>query len=308
MLPRVAKVLPSIALASCAHHPGFIAGDDEALIAAFERAGAGARRARWDDQPIDWASFDAVLIRTTWDYHERLDEFLAWCARVETMTTLLNPLDLIRRNARKTYLRDFEGAGVPIVPTRLIDRHHEHPESTLLEALDESVSSACVIKPIVGAAAMGLLEVRHSNLEESLAHVRVWLDHSPLLVQPLLESIRTSGETSLVMIESEFSHAVRKVPKPGDIRVQIELGGAYSIVEPSRAQLDVAHLAMKAQGQGALYARVDLVDLAPNQPVVMELELIEPELFFAFVEGSGDRMVRATLDRLARARVPQPLE
>jgi len=257
--------------------------------------GHEARLVRWDD--ADWGAFDCVLLRTTWDYMERLEEFFTWCRRVDASTTLLNPIDVVETNLRKTYLRELERAGVPIVPTRWI----EPGVTDIRRALEQAVGEwgRIVIKPHVGAGASGLLRATRESLNEAVAHVAVLLGAGPVVVQPFLDSIMTTGETSVVVIGGEVSHAVRKTPKEGEIRVQIEFGGSYTPVRPTGAQTGVALSAMRAQGEGCLYGRVDLVEPEPADVRVIELELVEPELFFPFVEGSAQGYCDALLARLS---------
>lgn len=293
----------TIALATCAHHPGFVANDDAPVQAAFARRGIDAPLLRWDDPDIDWSSFDAVVIRTTWDYTERPREFLAWCDRVGERVRLINPPDLVRWNLDKVYLRDLEHAGLPIVPTRWLEPTGER---SLDAALAATGWGEIICKPSVGAGASGLLRVKvgepHAD-ERARAHCDALLAQGPVLVQPWLPSILGRGETSVVIFEGEVSHAVRKTPAPGDFRVQIEFGGRYEVVEPTPEQRRVALGAWEAgcaRGE-ALYARVDLVEPEPEAPAIIELEMVEPELFFPMVDRAADRFADAIGARLARS-------
>ncbi|MFG0325927.1 MAG: RimK family alpha-L-glutamate ligase [Phycisphaerales bacterium JB037] len=298
----------SIALATCAHHPGFVANDDAPVQAAFERRDIAAPLLRWDDPDIDWSSFDAVIIRTTWDYTERPREFLAWCDRVGERVRLINPPDLVRWNLDKIYLRDLERAGLPIVPTRWLEPAGERSLDAALAATDWR---EIICKPSVGAGASGLLRARYDkpHAEEAdrvRTHCDALLARGPVLVQPWLPSILDRGETSVVIFEGEVSHAVRKTPAPGDFRVQIEFGGRYEVVEPTHEQRRVALGAWdagRARGE-ALYARVDLVEPAPDAPAIIELEMVEPELFFPMVDHAADRFTDAVLARLERQAHP----
>lgn len=292
-----------IALATCAHHPGFIANDDAPLIEALAGRGCDAPQARWDDEDIDWAAFDGVVLRTTWDYMERLGEFLAWCSRVERVSRLLNPLAVVEANIRKTYLRDLERAGVAVVPTLWL---HDGEAAALAGMIEEAGWGAgdVVLKPCVGAGASGMLRAPGSDTDRLAAHAKGELRHGPVLVQEWLGSIMDRGELSVVVIDGEVSHAVRKVPQGGEeFRVQIEFGGAYTPEEPGAPEREVALAAIEHaarahhDGESLLYGRVDLVEV-DGRPAVIELELIEPELFFPIVPGAADRFADALLQRL----------
>ena len=294
---------PSIALATCEEHPGFVAGDDAPLVQAFKSAGCRCRLVRWDAPDTDWSSFDAVVIRSTWDYQERLDDYLRWAALVDETTRLLNPLGVVRANIRKTYLLDLRDRGVPTVPTAWLVEG-----GSLAEALEGTGWEDAIIKPAIGAGASGLIRFgagRADEISRVQAHADRCMEQNlgPMLIQPWLPSIVDTGETSVVVIDGEVSHAVRKVPADDDFRVQIEFGGRYTVVEPSKRQAEVALDACAAAESlhgPLLYARVDLVEPEPGDPALIELELIEPELFFPIVPDAAGRFAGATLRALRK--------
>lgn len=289
---------PRICLATCEHHPGFAADDDTPLLKAFKQAGCDAHLLRWDEDH-DWKSFDAVILRTTWDYADRLDEFLAWCERVDSVTRLFNPLETIKANIRKTYLRELEVAGVPVVPTIWMDTGARR--SIVRQQLSASGWESLIVKPSVGAGASGLLKLDDGDVMSALAHADTLLPLGPVMFQPMLESIRTRGELSVVLIDGVYSHAVRKIPSDDEIRVQIEFGGRYTPEDAGDTEREIAHSATawaSAAGEPPLYARIDLVTLDDGTPAVIEAELVEPELFFPNVPDAAPRFVSATLRRL----------
>jgi len=288
-----------IALATCAHHPGFCAGDDAPLLDAFAALGADAALLRWDDPDIDWSSFDAVVIRTTWDYAERLDEFLAWVDRVDSVTRILNPPSVVRANLDKLYLRELEKADVPIVPTQWLAPSDAGGVEAMLR---DAGWSELVIKPTVGAGASGLGRFTADRFDDAVDHATDLLRRGSAMAQPWLDSITTRGEVSVVLLNGEISHTVRKVPKAGDFRVQIEFGGVYTLVEPSERE---AEIALRAHGLIAgdeaplLYARADIVEPSPGERALIEFEAVEPELFFPMAQQSAQRFAALSLERLA---------
>ncbi len=283
-----------VALATCAHHPGFCAGDDEALTEQLEPLGIHAEAARWDNADVDWGAFDAALIRTTWDYTARLDEFLAWMRRVEEVTPVFNPSAVAEANLNKVYLKRL---GDTAVPTLWCE-----DAAGISVALDEAARRGwdpLVIKPAVGAGAEDLLIAPIGKREKLMAHIEGIQRRCAAMVQPLIEGVRERGELSVVLIDGEATHAVRKTPTGGDYRVQIEFGGAYTLEEPSSAALEAVHAASALWDDAPLYARIDLVEPEAGVFRIIEVELVEPELFFPWAEHAGARLGEALKRRLA---------
>ena len=276
--------MPAVGLATCSWLPD-LHPDDRSLAAALEDGGVAAVPAVWTDPDVDWAAFDVVVVRTTWDYFDRRDEFVAWAERVERIVPLWNPAGTIRWNSEKSYLRDLAARGVPVVPTAWVD------SGPLAGVLDEHGWDDAVVKPVVGVGSRGLLRVAPGEGED---HLEQLLRAGPALVQPFLPAI-ADGELSVVCVNGEPSHAVRKRPKRGDIRSQPEYGATAEPVEigPEAAAAVAAVLA--AVEHPALYARVDLLEGEDGELLLMELEAVEPRLFLEDVPGAGERIAAAIL-------------
>jgi glutathione synthase/RimK-type ligase-like ATP-grasp enzyme len=288
-------VTTRIALATCDRHPGFVANDDGALADALAPLGIDAELAIWNDPGVEWAAFDACLVRTTWDYMDRLDEFLAWMQRMEATLPIFNSLSVARKNLDKAYLKRVEAAGAPIVPTLWTPRGET---LELRGALDERGWEDLVIKPTVGAGASGLLRAHRDDLDVITNHLAALHRASDAFIQPFLPGVVERGELSIVFIEGEITHAVRKRAAEGDFRVQIEFGGRYEVEAPAPEAVRVAEAAMTPWTPTPLYARVDLVEPAPGRYQVIEVELVEPELFFPWVPEAGRRLGEALMRRL----------
>ena len=237
----------------------------------------------------DWASADLVVIRTPWDYTPRRQEFLSWAQEVESATALANPVHVLRWNTHKGYLAELAAAGVPVVPTRLVEAGSAVPDWL------GSVGDEVVVKPAVSVGAIGAMraEARDPVLVD---HLGSMLRTDDMLVQPFLGSVTDRGETSLLFCDDALSHAVRKVPAAGDYRVHEQYGGVNTVVEPDRAELDVARAALAQCPGPRLYARVDLVQ-GEDGPVVMEVELTEPSLYLVEVPAAADTYAEAILRR-----------
>lgn len=264
------------------------------LVDALAALGQPADVVAWD-APDDWSRRPLVVLRTPWDYVEHLDAFLAWATGVDQQTTLLNPLRVVRWNSHKRYLLDLQRHGVAVVPTTLVQASwRETGLGALLPA------GELVVKPAVGSGARGALRGR-SDEGRVLLHIQDMLRTGDALVQPFVPDIATAGEVSLVFFDGVFSHAVRKLPASGDYRVQDEHGGRVEPHRPTTAELQLALDALALSPGKPTYARVDLVTWG-DAPAVMELELIEPELFLAHAPSAPSAFARV----LRRALAPSP--
>jgi glutathione synthase/RimK-type ligase-like ATP-grasp enzyme len=251
------------------------------LVAALERLGVGARLLIWDEE-LDWGRFPLVVVRTPWDYFSRLEDFLDWAERVGATTSLWNPFEVLRWNHHKAYLLELAEHGVPTLPTTLLRKGAGPAE---IEAA-LAHGGELIVKPAVSVGAIGLARLASSSAG-AVESLQQQSQEGDLLVQPFEPGV-LHGERSLVFLGGAYSHAVRKIPAAGDFRVHEFYGGRVELHTPSDAELAVAALTLRAVGHELAYARVDLVDTVEG-PKVMELELIEPELFFSYVPSAADR-------------------
>jgi glutathione synthase/RimK-type ligase-like ATP-grasp enzyme len=257
--------------------------DETSMVAdALRRRGLDAVIEPWDG-PFDWPSADLVVIRSTWDYVHRLDEFVSWIQLVDAATTLVNPASVVQWNAHKRYLAELADAGVPVVPTTIVERGADAADLASLVADATEV----VVKPAVSASAYGTAR-GHLTDPRLAEHLRSLVASGDVLVQPLVPSVLTHGEMSLIYLGGRFSHAVRKAAKAGDYRVQHEHGGTVHPHSPTPAEIGVAEATLAALPAPCAYARVDVVTGAAG-PLLMEVELIEPQLFLDDGPGSADR-------------------
>jgi len=240
---------------------------------------------------VEWSAFDLCLVRSTWDYHDKHAEFLAWARRVEAASALQNPAELIAWNSDKTYLRELSNRGVPVVPTVWASRD----EGTDLEdVLAREGWDEAVVKPTVDLGARNLQRLRQGEGSRAL---ELALARAEAMIQPFLSSLEQQGELSLVYIDGKFTHAVRKRPAPGDFRVQSIWGGTAEQAEPAEVEVELAERALAALPEPPLYARVDLVE-GPEGPCLIELELIEPNLHLHEHRPAADALAEAALLRV----------
>ncbi|HJV88892.1 MAG TPA: hypothetical protein VJ623_01195 [Holophagaceae bacterium] len=278
------------------------------LLAALRAEGVDAEAVCWDAD-VDWSRYRAAILRSTWDYVPRLPDFLAWCARAAQATRLLNPPEVVRWNTDKHYLLDLHRAGVPVVPTRFVE-----PGELALGALETFLHRGefsvgrpmpfqeFVLKPSIGAGSKDAARYAADDLPHALAHLeRLLAQGRSALLQPYLASVDTRGETAVLAFEGGFSHAIRKGPL---LRRGAGLvAGLFAPEEitpriPTPEEQRVAEAALRAMPFPALlYARIDLIEDEDGRPVVLELELTEPSLFFAQGPGSAERFAKAILRR-----------
>jgi hypothetical protein len=273
------------------------------LVAAFGAQGAQAQVTVWDDPQVDWSGFDVALLRSAWDYTERIGEFLTWVERTAAASRLMNPPEVVRWNCDKHYLRDLERAGIAIVPSEFAEPDQD-AQGLLHAFLARHDAESLVVKPAVGAGSRDARRHARDAHAQILAHMRPLLAaRRSLLLQPYLPSVDRQGETSLVYINGSFSHAFRKGPLlPLGANSTDALFAAEEITArtPGQDELALGAAILAAiPFPNLLYARIDLIRGAHGQPCVLELELTEPSLYFQHGAGSAARLAAATLARLA---------
>ncbi len=260
---------------------------DDRLAADYLRTqGTEVRPVRWDDNEVEWKSFDAIVLRSVWDYHLRLVAFREWLARIDDLgCALSNPSSLVRWNLDKKYLAQLQKQGVPTLPTLFLRKRETTHLSALFERLD---CTELVIKPTVSASAYRLARVSRQDASDDQVRLDEMLKEHDVMAQPFMTELAEHGEWSLVFFNKEFSHAVVKRAGADDFRVQAELGGRTQRREPSSNLLAQANRVLQQVDGRPLYARVDLVEVQGGA-LLMELELVEPELFFASDPESLER-------------------
>lgn len=267
--------------------------DEAPLAEALRARGHQPGVAVWDDPALDWSAFDAALIRSTWDYYRRRDEFVAWAFRAGAATRLFNPPELVRWTTHKFYLRELERGGAPVVPTEFLEAGSGADLAALMSARGwESV----VVKPAVSADSFATLRAGRGDPAEGQAHLDRHLPARDMMVQAYMPAVSEPGERCLVAIDGRLSHAVRKR--------SLFLGGRHAgpeglpvAIADDEAAAARAILAL-VPGGVPLYARIDLVRDPAGRPRLMELELAEPSLFFAEGPGSAARLVEGLERRM----------
>lgn len=267
---------------------------DELLIPYFENKGWSVDTVSWRKNDTDWATYETVIVRSTWDYQNAPDAFVICLRRIQDSGTRLeNPLELMLWNLQKTYLKDLEQRGVAVIPTQWLAAWDEEQVRAQFAHFN---ADNLIIKPLLSANADDTFRLDKLALSTQQADLARLFSHRALMVQPFIDEVVGEGEYSLFYFGGILSHAILKQPAQGDFRVQEEHGGRLSVAKPDADAISAAEAALAAMPDSALYARVDLIRYK-NTWRVMELELIEPSLYFQLDEQSPARFVDAFLRR-----------
>jgi len=286
-----------LALATCDFFESLYPGD-QALARALEERGAHTTPWVWDQPRPD--GIDAVVIRSPWDYHRKASQFRRWLDELEASSTpVINPVPMLRWNLDKKYLFELEARGVAIPKTRWVEAR------TPLEAvMSELAVETCVVKPAVSAGGDDTFIVRAASAAEREPEFSGLLGRGPLLVQEYIPEV-SEGEISLVFFAGEYSHSVLKRAAKGEFRIHVEHGGTVEVAQPTESVIEQARKVVTLAGSTPAYARVDGL-LRADQLLLMELELVEPELFFDARPGSADLFAGVLLAQLADRKVATP--
>ena len=261
---------------------------DQLLIPEFAKYAIVAEAAIWDDHTVNWNNFDYLIFRNTWDYFEKEKTFNNWLDKIEHLgIKTLNPITLIKENKHKFYLKKLEQKGIPVIPTLFIEKTQHFNLASLLPQQWQKA----VIKPAFSAGSyltemFDIKDVASVNQKyKSIA------SEKELLLQEFIPQITSFGETSFIFYNKKFSHCINKKPATGDFRIQSQFGGKYSLVQPHQNVIDQAQQVVNNIGHDALYARVDGI-IINSRLQLMEVECIEPDLYFEYCEGSRENFVK----------------
>ncbi len=251
--------------------------EDNYVKNALEKLELKVERLSWDDENFDWSTTKFILFRTTWDYFDRFEEFSIWLNKVSQVTQLLNSERIIRWNIDKHYLQDLRQKGTHIIPTAFIEKGG----ITSLKILHkENNWDETILKPCISGGARHTYKLNLNNLEEHENIFQKLIKNEAMMLQPFQNSIVEKGEISLMVFNGKFTHAVLKKAKKGDFRVQDDFGGTVHNYSPTSKEILFAEKAVKACIEFPIYARVDITTNNDGQLAIVELELIEPELWF----------------------------
>lgn len=253
---------------------------EDALVQnALTAKGLQVMRTDWANPDFNWSKTRYALFRTVWDYFHRFEEFSLWFEKTATQTQFLNPFELIRWNMDKHYLSDLSNKGINITPTIYAEAGEN---ITLTQLYQQSNWTETVLKPSVSGGGRHTYRINAQNVAAHEAIFQELLAKEAMMLQEFQHQVLTKGEVAMMVIGGKFTHAIQKIAQPGEFRVQDDFGGTVHPYTPSKAAIEFAEKAIAACPLPPLYARVDWIwDNADNMAVI-ELEMIEPELWFRF--------------------------
>lgn len=295
--------------------------DDRLVLDILENRGFDCQGAVWDSPDVDWASAGVTVLRSTWDYHRKFDQFMNWVEETSQVTELFNRPPYIRWNAHKGYIRELSESGIAVVPTQWLLKGWGAAADSIAPQLQELLrqnAGKVVVKPAIGLATSGVLVVESGNFDEGVGHVEKLLESNDVMVQPFISSVKQHGEKSLVFINGRYCHAAQKaafqaLAMAGGAGEQPAVATVDELDLAERAMTAVSELVRRASfaGQGVedapypvppLYARIDIVRGDNGEPMIIELELVEPTLFLGFYPQSAEFFADAIGHLIERSR------
>ncbi|MDO6743965.1 hypothetical protein Q4553_05220 [Tenacibaculum soleae] len=263
--------------------------EDDFVKKSLEKLGLKVDRLSWDDKDFDWPSTKYILFRTTWDYFDRYTEFSAWLNNVSKQTILLNSEAIIRWNIDKHYLLDLQKGGVNICESYFIEKGET---KTLQELANQHTLINFVLKPCISGGGRHTYKINSSNITKHETIFKELINDEAMILQPFQHNIVEKGEISLMVMNGKFTHAVLKIAKKGDFRVQDDFGGTVHSYTPTQSEINFAEKAVKACKELPIYARVDVFTDNNGNLAIAELELIEPELWFRNHPKAADELAK----------------
>jgi glutathione synthase/RimK-type ligase-like ATP-grasp enzyme len=253
-----------------------VENEDNILLEFLKGKGLDINMEIWNNPTVNWEGYDLAILKSPWDYFDKIGEFYEWLNKLESLKiTLLNPVSTVKWNSDKHYLQEIADAGLKVTPTIYFEQGDKPDLSLCFEKL---YTETLIVKPCISGGSKNTLKITKANLAELTPVISDYLNDEAYMVQPFLPEIESQGEWSFLFFNGKFSHHLLKKAKPGDFRVQHYLGGSIH-TEPAPAHLLSAAKKYADQfAKGCLYARVDGLEVN-GQFTLMELELIEPFLF-----------------------------
>lgn len=271
--------------------------EEKLLFDALSHWGHRVVRKSWSEPDFDWSSTRYIIFRSTWDYFDRFEEWKTWLQKVASQTQLINALDLVLWNMDKHYLGDLQSRGLNIPETQYIEKG----ETTSLQKLFETTGwQDAILKPCISGAARHTYRLNPKNLSEHEEQFQQLIQQEAMMLQPFQRNVLEQGEVSLMVMDGQFTHAVLKIAKPGDFRVQDDFGGTVHPHHPHTEEIAFAEKAVSLCQPQPMYARVDIIRDNWGELALIEMELIEPELWFRMAPEAAKVLARG-IDRLLKS-------
>ena len=269
--------------------------EDGLVIEGLEKLNLKTIKKDWNDTNFNWSSTKSAIFRSTWDYFDQFSNFRNWLDIVKDQCYLINPYEQINWNLDKHYLLDLQKLDLPIVESIFVSKKTQ----LNLETISKSKNwKDIVIKPTISGAARHTYHLKNDEIKKFQDKWLSLTNNEDFMVQEFQKNILSSGEIAVMLFGGEYSHSVLKKAKKGDFRVQDDFGGSVEKINPSLDIIKLAEKTIKSLKTMPLYARVDIIFDNGNKPVISELELIEPELWFRFKKESAYKLAEIVKDFL----------
>ena len=278
--------------------------EDNILLKELEKCNLKVIKKDWSDNKFDWKQTRYAIFRTTWDYFDKFDIFIKWFEKTKRETLFINNKEIILWNINKTYLQELSKKGINIAKTIFVE---EKQKITLEDLFKNSQFNEAIIKPSVSGAARDTYKITKKNHKKFESNFQKLIKKESFLFQEFLKDIQIFGEISIILIDGEYTHAVRKIAKKGDFRVQDDHGGTVEVYNPVKEEIEFAKLCVSKCPSQPIYARVDLIYDNKKNISLGELELIEPELWFRNNTKSA-KLLAKKISNLVSARLKQKLQ
>ena len=261
--------------------------EDKLVQDALESENLRTIKKDWNDSSFNWSKTKTALFRSTWDYFDQFSNFQKWLYYVNNQCFLINSFDQIKWNLDKHYLQDLKNWGLPIPESIFLNKNSN---TNLKNIAKQKNWKHIVVKPTVSGAARHTYNLKNEEIESFQSKWIKLTNGEDFIIQEFQNNVIKKGEIALMIFGGKFSHAILKKAKKGDFRVQDDFGGTVQIIDPSKEIIQLAERTIKKLKPNPIYARVDVIINNDSQPVIMELELIEPELWFRFKEDSAKKL------------------
>lgn len=264
------------------------------LLPFLQNKGLDIEAAIWDDPTVDWTKYDVAILKTPWDYHQKIDAFKTWLDTIESLNVrLLNDYKIVRWNLDKHYLQEIIADGFDVIPSAFLPQGWKGDLLPLFESLK---TSSIIIKPCISGGSKNTIVVHRQDAAASIDRVATLLTEGDYIVQPLMQEVQ-NGEWSYIFFNDTYSHTILKKPKAGDFRVQQIYGGTIDTLYPGPEEIAHAATYVEKYAKGCLYVRVDGL-MVNGHFVLMELELIEPFLYLSYGENAVEQYYQAILSQI----------
>ena len=269
--------------------------EDRLVMDGLDKLNLRTIKKDWNDTYFNWSSTKSAIFRSTWDYFDQFSNFRNWLELVKEQCYLINPYEQINWNLDKHYLLDLQKLDLPIVESVFVSKKTQ----LNLETISKSKNwKDIVIKPTISGAARHTYHLKNDEIKKFQDKWISLTNNEDFMVQEFQKNILSSGEIAVMIFGGEYSHSVLKKAKKGDFRVQDDFGGSVEKINPSLKIIELAEKTVKSLKTMPLYARVDIIFDNDSNPVISELELIEPELWFRFKEESAYKLAEIVKDFL----------